>query len=154
MKGRVLMQFFYGEKNLARVLDETEFWKHQESEHTVVVRQVTPNLEAEFVSQLQQYEESFNQAQGIAVKYMESVNRSSAYISPALEQQMLQFIDFAVRQSQQFVLLLHQMLTESEAVRKNQVSVIVINHVRRESEYYIGVAQLVLYNMNPNPSPM
>jgi hypothetical protein len=32
------MQFYYGDRNLLRVLDEIEFWKRQEAGHTVVIR--------------------------------------------------------------------------------------------------------------------
>ena len=49
------MQFYYGNKMVHRVLDEAEFWKQQEAEHTVVIREVVPNLEQRFVRQLEQF---------------------------------------------------------------------------------------------------
>jgi hypothetical protein len=36
------MQFYYGQQMPLRILDEAEFWKHQEEEHTVVIRELTP----------------------------------------------------------------------------------------------------------------
>lgn len=43
------IQYYYGYKNLLRVLDEVEFWKRQETEHTVVIREIAPDLEARYV---------------------------------------------------------------------------------------------------------
>jgi len=34
------MQFCYGDKNHIRILEEAEFWKRQEAEHTVVIRKL------------------------------------------------------------------------------------------------------------------
>ncbi|HHW22885.1 MAG TPA: DUF2935 domain-containing protein [Clostridiaceae bacterium] len=138
------MQFYYGEKNLLRALDETEFWKHQEAEHTVVIRQIEPNLEQMFVMQLQQYELSFNQAKGNTVKYIETLARSRGNISRSMLQELVRFLEKAIDQSKQFIILLDQILSESNAVKNNPVAPVVINHIRRESEYFIGIMQAVL----------
>jgi hypothetical protein len=143
-KGRCGMQFYYGEKTLARALDEAEFWKRQEAEHTVVIRQIAPNLEPRFVIQLQQYELSFNQAKGLVVKYIETLVRARGNVSRSMQQQISEFLEKALEQSRQFIQLLDQILIESNAVRSNPVAPVVINHIRRESEYFIGIAQAVL----------
>ena len=82
------MQFYYGEKNLSKVLDEMEFWKRQEAEHTVVIRQIANNLESDFVGQLQQFEQVFQQAEGTAVKYIETIIRSKGNVSFTMQQQI------------------------------------------------------------------
>lgn len=38
------MQFYYGNQMPLRVLDECEFWKHQEEEHTVVIRELVKKI--------------------------------------------------------------------------------------------------------------
>lgn len=139
------MQFYYGDKMVHRVLDEAEFWKQQEAEHTVVIREVVPNLEPEFVRQLEQYNLAFHETKGKVVRYIETVIRARGSISPSLEQEILQLIDFALCQSQQFIIFLNRMITESQAVRRNLTAQVVINHIRRESEYFIGIAQTILY---------
>lgn len=139
------MQFYYGDKTVHRVLDEAEFWKQQEAEHTVVIREVVTNLELEFLRQLEQYNLAFHQTKGEVVRFIETVIRSKGSISPSLEQEILRLINFALRQSQQFVMFLNRMLTESQAVRHNLTAQVVINHIRRESEYFIGIAQTILY---------
>ena len=50
------MQFYYGEQMPLRVLDEAEFWKRQESEHTVVIREAFDDLEASCVEALKKWE--------------------------------------------------------------------------------------------------
>lgn len=74
--------------NLSSVLDEMEFWKRQELERTVVIRKIANNLESEFVDQLQQFEQVFQQAEGTAVKYIETIIRSKGNISVAIHQQI------------------------------------------------------------------
>jgi len=138
------MQFYYGDRNLLRVLDEVEFWKRQEAEHTVVIRQIVSNLETRYVTLLQEWEQAFTQTEGIAVKYIEAVTRANFNVSPALEQQIIQFIQYALSQSQNFILLLNEMISQSEAVRNNQVALVVINHIRRESEYFSGIVTAFL----------
>ena len=136
------MQFLYGERNLSRVLDEMAFWKRQEAEHTTVIREVASNLEPEFVCRLQQFEQAFQQVEGLVVKYIETIIRSKGDISFAMQQQIMQLVCFAISQSQQFIALLDQILSESAAV--DFVVAVVINHIRRESEYFIGIVQTIL----------
>lgn len=37
-----------------RILDEAEFWKHQEEEHPVVISELVKGLEAEYVNALKE----------------------------------------------------------------------------------------------------
>lgn len=145
------MHFYYGDKNFLRVLDEAEFWKHQESEHTVVIREVLPGLDPAYVEKLQDWQLAFSQAEGMARRFIETVIRAGS-VDPALEQQIKNFIRFSLEQSQQFILFLNELSAKSEAVRNNPVALTVINHIRRESEYFIGIAQTILYAQNPKAS--
>jgi hypothetical protein len=138
------MQFYYGDKTFLRVLDEAEFWKHQETEHTVVIRTIAPNLEDEYVEQLQNWEQVFSQTQATAVRYVEAVIRSGSHISPQLQRQIMQFINFCIRQSQDFVMFLNLISSESTAIRDNPIATTVVNHIRRESEYFIGIATIAM----------
>jgi hypothetical protein len=111
------MQFYYGEKTVHRVLDEAEFWKQQEAEHTVVIQEIVPNLEPQFVRELEQFKRRFEKTKGRVVRYIETVIRSKGHISPSLEQEILQLIEFAIRESQQFINFLNRMLAEVHAPR-------------------------------------
>jgi hypothetical protein len=42
------------------------------------------------------------------------------------------------------------MKTESAAVSKNPTAKVVLNHIIRESEYFVGVAQVLLYGSTKN----
>lgn len=140
------MQFYYGEKNVLRVLDETEFWKRQEGEHTVVIRTIVPDLEPRFVQQLLEFETAFRQMEGKAVELIESVIRSKGRLGSELKKEIIMFLEAAICQSRQFIQFLDTILAESIPIRTNPTAQVVINHIRRESEYYIGIAQVILSN--------
>lgn len=138
------MQFYYGDKNLLRVLDEVEFWKRQEAEHTVVIREIAPNLEAHYVQLLEEWERAFTQTHGLAVQYIETIIRSNYNINSALKQQIIQFVRYAIDQSRKFIGFLNELSAKSAAIRNNPATQVVINHIRRESEYFVGIVQAFL----------
>lgn len=140
------MQYYYGDKNPLRMLDEIDFWKQQESEHTVVIRQIVKNLESSFVKQLQEWELLFSQTQGNAVRYIEAVNRSKGIINAILLENIRQLTIYAYNQSMNFVNFLNQLIAESEAVKNNDIAIVAINHIRRESEYFIGIVTAAMRN--------
>lgn len=138
------MQFYYDDKMPLRILDEGDFWKQQEAEHTDVIRALVPNLEQEYVSALQEWEQAFSQTHAAFVRYIETVIRSNNRMNPVFYQQMMQLVHFALCQSQQFVQFLNMLAANSAALKSNQTAIVVLNHIRRESEYFIGIAQALL----------
>jgi hypothetical protein len=139
------MQFYYGDQNLLRVLDEAEFWKRQEAEHTVVIREIVPGLEANYVNRLQVFERAFEQTEQKAVQLTETVIRSQAQLNPAITEHIMEFLHYALQESEQFTNFLRNLLTASDVVSNNMVAQVVINHIIRESEYFIGITQTILY---------
>lgn len=139
------MKFFYGDKNLLRMLDEADFWKLQESEHTVVIREITPDLEKVYVDKLKEWQEAFSQTRGVVIRYIETVVRAGEAIDQTLEKQIVELIKFCIDQSQQFINFLNMLAAESSAVNSNTIALSVVAHIRRESEYFIGIAQTILY---------
>jgi hypothetical protein len=140
------VQFYYGDKMSLRILDEGEFWKLQEAEHTDVIQALVPNLEPQFVQALKSWEQAFSRTQATFVQYIETVVRSGQHLNPQFYTQVLQLVQFAMQQSQQFISLLNQLGTESHALKQNQTAIVVLNHIRRESEYFIGISQALLYH--------
>jgi len=138
------MQYYYGEKNIARALDEAEFWKHQEKEHAGLIPAVTPGLEPHYVQRLAQFGVDLGAMNAEAVKYIASITRSKGMVPRELKRQMRDFIRLSVEQSQNFAALMTEMLSDSKAVRDNQTSQTVIHHMIRESQYFIGIDQLIL----------
>ena len=138
------MRFFYGDRNILRALEEAEFWKQQESEHTDVIMEVVPDLEDEYVDKLEEYKEIFNSTRARIVQYMEAAVNCQYNLSPEMYQNILNIIDLSIRQSQVFVDFLGMLLRDSEAVKNNPAAVTVVNHIRRESEYFIGIVTAFL----------
>ncbi|MCL2218163.1 MAG: DUF2935 domain-containing protein [Defluviitaleaceae bacterium] len=138
------MQYYYGEKNILRALDEAEFWKHQEAEHTGLIPVVTPNLEPQYVQRLEAFGLEFNNMNAEAQKFITSITRSKGMIDHELKAQMLSFLNACVEQSKAFINLMTEMLQNSHAVRANATSQTVLNHMIRESQYFIGIEQLMV----------
>ena len=138
------MQYYYGEQNILRALDEANFWKHQETEHAGLIPVVTPNLEAQYIQRLEQFGVQLGYLHAECTKFIASVTRSKGKVSPELKAQMLDLIKRCVQQSQTFTDFMTDMLQNSQAVRSNQNSQTVIRHMIRESQYFIGIDQLIL----------
>ncbi|UJF34868.1 DUF2935 domain-containing protein [Paenibacillus hexagrammi] len=137
------MQFYYGDKMPLRILDEGEFWKMQEAEHTDVIRALVPNLEQPFVDALKEWEQALARTHAMFVRYIEVVGRMDQ-VSPEIYKQIMDLVVFSLQQSEQFVQLLNQLGTSSDALKSNPTAITVLNHIRRESEYFIGIAQALL----------
>ncbi|MEK4029729.1 DUF2935 domain-containing protein [Pseudobacillus sp. FSL P4-0506] len=138
------MQFYYGPQMPLRILDEAEFWKHQEEEHTVVIREILPNLEKKYVDALKEWENALATTHQKVVQFIEAVSRSGNYIPAALHQEVMMLTEFCLKQSLDFIGLCQQIKENSKAVQDNPVAVTVLNHIIRESEYFIGIARALL----------
>ncbi|MBW8348385.1 DUF2935 domain-containing protein [Bacillus sp. IITD106] len=139
------MQFYYGNQMPLRVLDEAEFWKHQEEEHTVVIRELVKNLEAHFIEALKEWEKALSETHQKVVRFIETVIRSGNVISPSLYEDVMKLVSFCLEQSQGFIDLCRQIKTESEVIKDNLTAKVVLNHIIVESEYFMGIAQTILY---------
>ena len=139
------MQFYYGQQMPLRILDEAEFWKHQEEEHTVVIRELIPDLEQEYVDALKQWEKVLGETRHQVLRYIETVTRSGNYIPAQLHQHVLKLTSYYLQQSLEFIQLCERIKNESEAVKNNPTAKVVLDHIIRESEYFVGIAQALLY---------
>ncbi len=138
------MLFCYGDKNHIRILEEASFWKRQESEHTVVIREIVRDLEEKFVEKLREDQKILSATEATLLQYIERLNRTCYRITPELAQNIVYLIRITLQQSQTFVSFLCTMMKESPAIQNNLTAVVVINHIIRESEYYIGIAKAYL----------
>lgn len=128
-----------------RILDEAEFWKLQEAEHTVVIRELVKNLEPQYVKALEEWEKALTNTHQQVVRWIETVTRSPHRISPRLRQRVIELVRFCLHQSELFIELLRTIRDQSEAFKGNMTAQVVMNHIIRESEYFIGIAQTILY---------
>lgn len=139
------MQFYYGNQWPLRVLDEAEFWKEQEAEHTVVIRELLPDLEQDFVDGLKRWEDVLATTKQHLKRFIESVIRSKNQISPQLTQQVLEMASFCLQESVAFIQFCQKIKLESKQVVDNPMAKTVMDHIIDESEYFIGIAQTILY---------
>lgn len=144
LEGGTGVQFYYGDQMPLRVLDEAEFWKEQEEEHTVVIREALNNLEEQYVDALKEWEQALSVTHQKVVSYVESVNRSD-YVHEELQAQVLQLVAFCLEESQQFIELCRQIKVNSATAKDNVFAKTLLDHIIRESEYFIGIARVALY---------
>ena len=138
------MQFYYGQQMPLRVLDEAEFWKMQEEEHTVVIRVALGNLEIKYVDALKMWEQALAATHQKVVSFIESVIRSQ-YLSAGLYQEVLQLVQFCLDESMRFIALCREIKMNSVAAKNNPIAQTILDHIIRESEYFIGIARVILY---------
>lgn len=142
------MQFCYGDMNHIRILEEAEFWKRQESEHTVVIREIVSGLEKEFEERLEEYQRIFSATESTVMQYIERLNRSCYEITPEVVENIINIINITISQSKTFINFLNNMMKDSTAVKNTITAPVVINHIIRESKYYIGIAKAYLTHVS------
>lgn len=140
------MHFQYGEFMPQRLLDEAMFWKHQEQEHTVVIRELVPELEKKFEEELKEWEMAFTRTHGQIVQLTKTVVRSGEIVPPAVVDQVMHLINFCLEQSKRFIQQLFEILKLSQAIQEVPTALTVIKHIIRESEYFIGIAQTICHH--------
>jgi Domain of unknown function (DUF2935) len=138
------MQFYYEDKMPLRVLDEIEFWKQQEAEHTIVIQELVPNLEEEFRTSLQEWEQVLSRTHARSKRYIETLNRIGNCVDDEIRQKIMKLVGYSLDESRKFIFLVNNIATQSSVVRQNRTAIVVLNHIRRESEYFIGIAQTLL----------
>lgn len=139
------MQFYYGDQMPLRILDEAEFWKQQEEEHTVVIREaLNDDLEAEYRNALKEWEQALSETHQKVVSYIQSVKRSQ-YIYEELQADVNELVKFCLDESLQFIELCKQIKVHSAAAKDDPFAQTLLDHIIVESEYFIGIARVILY---------
>lgn len=142
--GEVDMQFYYGDQNSLRVLDEVEFWKQQEAEHTTVIEQAIPNIDDVVFDQLHTFSDEFTSTEQKAVQLIETVIRSKNQVNHVMQQHIMDFIQHSICESEQFIQFLTNM-KRLDVITQNPVAPVILDHIIRESQYFIGIAQVIMY---------
>lgn len=131
-----------------RVLDEAEFWKQQEAEHTEVIREALSGLEPEYVQALKEWEQALTKTHQQVVSYVETVNRVG-YVYEELQEQVTELVKYCLAESLQFIELCREIAANSAAAKDNPFAKTLLNHIIRESEYFVGIARIILYGNQP-----
>lgn len=139
------MQFYYGSQMPLRVLDEAEFWKQQEVEHTVVIKELVPQLEEKYSDQLKKWRRELAETRQRVVRFMETAIRMNGTFTYDLYRDLLQLIQHCLSQSQRFIHFCRQLTEQSRPIKTSPTLITVMNHIIDESEYFIGIAQTILY---------
>jgi len=104
--------------------------------------EVLPNLENEYLVALKQWEQALTATHQKVVSFIESVIRVQ-YVPAQLQQQVIQLVAYCLDESMKFIEQCSQIKTYSSTTKDNPVAQ--IDHIIRESEYFIGIARVILY---------
>ncbi|CAG7634864.1 hypothetical protein PAESOLCIP111_03600 [Paenibacillus solanacearum] len=129
----------YGPLMPLRVLEEIRFWKMQEREHTVVIRELAPALEASYAALMRQWEETFGQTEAEAQQWIETVVQLQPPVSPYIDGRIRNLLHAAAAESREFIRQLFLLMQHSAPIQANPVIQTVVMHIIRESEYFLGV---------------
>ncbi|MFD1177470.1 Fe-Mn family superoxide dismutase [Paenibacillus puldeungensis] len=136
------MLFVYGPYLPVRILEEIRFWKQQEAEHTDVIKAIVPNLERNFVKLLDEWKVVFTRTEEAADRLLQyGLSSKKAASSPQLIQQTERLLAAACQQSREFIRQLYFILEHSTAVKSIPLAKVVLLHIIRESEYFLGVLE-------------
>ncbi|GGD87636.1 Fe-Mn family superoxide dismutase [Paenibacillus nasutitermitis] len=138
------MLFVYRNYMPLRVLEEIQFWKTQEKEHTVVIREITPLLEPAYVQLLQAWEPVFARTETMAEKLLLKALEDPEAIPPDLVKATEELLKVSAVQSRKFVSQLTALLERSPAVAASPFVRTVIRHIIRESDYFLCVLESLL----------
>jgi superoxide dismutase, Fe-Mn family len=141
--GLISMLFVYGSMMPLRILEEIRFWKTQEKEHTVVIRALALTLEANYVKAMKEWEVVFEQTEFAAIQWIEWAIHTQMPSDPYMQSQINALLQASMEQSQAFIKLLLEMEQRSPSISGAPIVKTVIEHIIRESEYFLGVLQAV-----------
>jgi superoxide dismutase, Fe-Mn family len=131
----------YGVLMPLRLLEEIRFWKMQEKEHTVVIRELAPRLEPEYVKLLQEWEPVFEATENAAEQGIKALLQAPPGITAYSQAHADLLLRQSVLQSDAFVRQLNGILAESSVIKADPTAQVVIRHIIRESEYFLCVLQ-------------
>ncbi|XEC93902.1 Fe-Mn family superoxide dismutase [Paenibacillus tarimensis] len=131
--------FIYQQYMPLRWLEEIYFWKTQEKEHTVVIREIVPGLEPQYIKLMQDWEPVFEHAEQSAKALIDRLVPLAEAIPPQTAEQVNGLLQASAQQSRNFIGQLGMMLQQSAAVQASPVAQTVILHIMRESDYFLCV---------------
>lgn len=154
------MLYVYGPYLPVRILEEIRFWKEQEKEHTDVIKAIVPTLEPPYVKLLDDWSKVFEETEKAANDLLQhTLQVQHNQLHPELLKQIERLLDASFRQSREWVRQLYIVLDQSAAVKAIPLAKVVILHIIRESEYFLGVLETlnkpgVIEDAVHNPPPI
>lgn len=131
------MLYGYGSMLSIRILEEIQFWKNQESEHTVFIQAVIPNLEIPYANLLTEWALVFHESELSARTLLDQSLSSDTTSSPFVLIETEQLLSLSCLQSHEFIRHLFSIKEYSVAIRENSLANTVLLHIIRESEYFL-----------------
>jgi Fe-Mn family superoxide dismutase len=140
--------------NHVRILEEIAFWKEKEAEHTQLIRQIIPNLEKEYVDQLQAWETAFKENEKAAKELIEWTSHNLYACDPKIQSQVATLTKSSIEQSEEFNRQLAYMKAHSDAIKSMPQFIPTIKHIQSESCYVAHTLQSLFSPSQPTNLPL
>lgn len=131
------MLFVYGSYMPLRLLEEIRSWKKREQAHTVVLRAIVPGWDPVFTRTLEEWKQVFADTEKCADWWLQARLEQPGRLPDNSDAQIGALLHASRAQSEAFIRQLQFYRTHSADDRTDPVSPVLIDHLMRESQYYL-----------------
>lgn len=129
-----------------RIMEEVRFWKMREKENIAMLSELCTGIEPHFAQLLQAWADVLHKTGDAADRWIKSsLNESLAMHNLAQNQSDYnKMMRHAVKQSEDLTQHLHKLAAQSHTISNSPPIIVVVQHIIRESEYFLGVFNSVI----------
>ena len=134
----------YGRLMPLRILEEIRFWKLQEKERAIIIRELVPNLEAPYQKLMAEWENVFDKTEQAAQNLIDHILANQKQANTEHTAQIQKLAERSVDQTKQWIEHLNRLIDASETIRTNATARTVEHHIVNESKYFLGILDALL----------
>lgn len=138
------MQLIYGSLMPVRILEENACWKQQEKQNTEIIRDIVPQLEADYVHLLSQWEQVLAQTEEAANAHLRVALQQPNGMQTDQLQQIHELLRVSVYQSEQFLQQLEVIRHNSQAVQHTPFVSVFFDHAASRSQYFLNAVRPIV----------
>lgn len=143
VEGEVNVLMAYGRKMPLRIIEDIRYWKSLEKEHTLLIRELVPQLPQAYQQLMKEWHNVFEHAEQTAQQTIQQQLRRADETQDQLvaAEQSYAAVASSLEQSKEFTNHLYRMIEQVQEINKNPAARVVMAHIARQSEYFIGVME-------------
>lgn len=128
-----------------KTLSDVENWKEQELKNVVSLRRIMTDIDPKHVVKFKRWEDVLFVTYRHVQRFIESAARSNQELSSLLYDQVLELIEFCLKESVGFIRFCREIKSRSIAVQSIPDARETINQTIHQSDHFVGFAQVVLH---------
>lgn len=131
-----------------RLLEEIRLWKMQEKDHANIVLKSSPELPPAFTSLMKEWENVFTKTQDAAHQWIETLLSQEEHAESTQMNQIHHLAHTSANQTEEWIQQLYRMLNQIQLFTEQTARRVLVMHIIRVSEYYLGVMKTWLQANN------